>query len=124
MHVNHVAVAHRVKNGIVTARYLHMAKKIIIKKKSTQKKTAGDTYADMPQDVPQLRTRKLKAPKPKIVLPESEQQPAEEPEQKPMRFKFYCIRCGQKLEADAAWVGRQVNCTTCNSLIEIPEPPE
>lgn len=95
-------------------------KKIVLKKKS-QKKEAGDTYAGIPQDLPQLKTRKLKAPRPKIVTSDSEEPDESEGEN---RFKFYCVRCGQKLGARAEWAGREVECTTCHNKIEIPEPLE
>jgi hypothetical protein len=37
-------------------------------------------------------------------------------------FKFYCIRCGQKLEAYYDWVGRSIGCPRCKASIKIPEP--
>ena len=99
-------------------------KKIVIKKRIP--KAAGDTYTDAPMDIPQLRTRRLKAPaKPKIVNPDDPDETGRLSDtERPQIFKFYCIRCGQKLAAQVGWVGRDVNCTTCNSLIKIPDPPE
>ena len=96
-------------------------KRIIIKKKVAKvAKSASDTYCDAPADVPQLRTRCLKAPKPpKIIDSQALSKSADEP----AMFKFYCIRCGQKLSAQTDWAGRDVQCTTCNSTIVIPDPP-
>ena len=37
-------------------------------------------------------------------------------------YKFYCIRCGQKLEAYYDWVGRSIGCPRCKVSITIPEP--
>lgn len=37
-------------------------------------------------------------------------------------FKFYCIRCGQKLEAYDEWVDREITCPRCSAKIKIPAP--
>ena len=39
-------------------------------------------------------------------------------------FKFYCSKCGQRLEAQDEWRGRKVQCPSCNSIIVIPEKEE
>ena len=28
-------------------------------------------------------------------------------------FKFYCSNCGQHIEGDRTWVGRTINCPSC-----------
>jgi hypothetical protein len=35
-------------------------------------------------------------------------------------MKFACPNCGQRLEAETAWAGRQINCPTCSGSIVIP----
>ncbi len=94
-------------------------KRIVIKKKIS--KPVTETYNDAPADIPQLRTRQLKSPKPPKIIDPSES--ADPPSAQSTIFKFYCIRCGQKLGAQAEWSGKEVNCTTCNSRIVIPDPP-
>ncbi len=37
-------------------------------------------------------------------------------------FKFFCYRCGQKLQVPVAWSGRQHPCGRCGESILIPEP--
>ena len=39
-------------------------------------------------------------------------------------FKFYCSKCGQRLEAQDEWRGRKVQCPSCNAVIAIPEKEE
>lgn len=39
-------------------------------------------------------------------------------------FKFYCSKCGQRLEAQDEWRGRKVQCPSCNAVIAIPEEEE
>ena len=39
-------------------------------------------------------------------------------------FKFYCSKCGQRLEAQDEWRGRKVQCPSCNAVIVIPEKEE
>src|SRR5687767_8776134 len=36
-------------------------------------------------------------------------------------MKFACPNCGQRLEAESAWTGRQINCPTCAAAIAIPD---
>jgi DNA-directed RNA polymerase subunit RPC12/RpoP len=36
-------------------------------------------------------------------------------------MKFACANCGQRLEAETAWAGRQINCPTCSHSITIAE---
>jgi len=35
-------------------------------------------------------------------------------------MKFACPNCGQRLEAESAWAGRQINCPTCSAAIAVP----
>jgi len=37
-------------------------------------------------------------------------------------FKFNCPKCGQHILANAAWIGRPVNCPSCDTRISIPAP--
>jgi hypothetical protein len=36
-------------------------------------------------------------------------------------MKFACPNCGQRLEAESAWAGRQINCPTCSAGLTVPE---
>ena len=92
-------------------------KKIILKKPAGQKKK-GPIVVRPAEEPPQLKTRKLDHPKEKVVSTTSTLDEL----QRPHNFKFYCIRCGQKLEAQVDWAGTQVECTTCKNKIKIPEP--
>lgn len=104
-------------------------KKIIIKKK-TQVKLVPKSKASA--------TSQLIPPPPEIVSTQSgqdmglqrnkadvEEPQIREPEPPPPRttFKFYCIRCGQKLEAYYDWIDRNIQCPRCSVIIQIPEPP-
>src|SRR5688572_11482831 len=35
-------------------------------------------------------------------------------------MKFACPNCGQRLEAESGWVGRQITCPTCSTSITVP----
>jgi DNA-directed RNA polymerase subunit RPC12/RpoP len=101
-------------------------KKIVIKRKSRTKPEHEETnYRPPPNmpDVPQLRTRKIKPHPPRILSTKEELHPEPEAEPTNGTFKFYCYRCGQKLEAHTDWSGMNVECTTCHSKIQIPPPP-
>ena len=39
-------------------------------------------------------------------------------------FKFNCPTCGQHILAAAAWIGRQIECPSCDTNITIPSPPK
>ncbi|MDD2239971.1 MAG: hypothetical protein PHI93_04845 [Kiritimatiellae bacterium] len=43
---------------------------------------------------------------------------------KPEVFKFYCVRCGKKLEADRDQAGTQIGCPQCKSAITVPQPAD
>ncbi|MBN1676712.1 MAG: hypothetical protein JXR37_37050 [Kiritimatiellae bacterium] len=99
-------------------------KTIIIKKptsgaKPTQPISVFAERAQKPH--PQLTTKKLDTPK--KAEPEAAEPVGTKPGI-PATFKFYCVRCGQKLQAEAAWVGREVTCSTCGRAITIPPPLE
>lgn len=90
-------------------------KTIIIKKPKTLRKAQPiSVYAEQSQEVPQLRTKKIAGP----AKNGEDNNHAESAEP----FKFYCVRCGQKLAARPAWVGREVPCNTCGNTITIPKP--
>src|ERR1043166_256174 len=36
-------------------------------------------------------------------------------------FKFSCAQCGQHLSADDSWVGRQIQCPSCQTTLVIPQ---
>jgi hypothetical protein len=36
-------------------------------------------------------------------------------------MKFACPNCGQRLEAESAWAGRQISCPSCSGAITIPD---
>jgi hypothetical protein len=38
-------------------------------------------------------------------------------------MKFACPNCGQRLEAESTWAGRQINCPTCSGTITVPSDP-
>lgn len=39
-------------------------------------------------------------------------------------FKFSCPQCNQRIAAEAAWVGRTIQCPACKASIVIPNPPK
>jgi DNA-directed RNA polymerase subunit RPC12/RpoP len=43
---------------------------------------------------------------------------------KPKVFNFFCIRCGQELEAKRDLPGTKLNCPQCKSMIVVPEAPD
>jgi DNA-directed RNA polymerase subunit RPC12/RpoP len=43
---------------------------------------------------------------------------------KPKTFKFFCVRCGQSLEADRDLATTQLECPHCKSVIVIPPPAD
>jgi len=106
------------------------AKKVMTKKKVqiTKKKPASATQEAPPPEVistseiepPPVERQKTMITAPPIGAPTH----ANEPEAKKEKetFKFYCIRCGQKLEAYYDWVGRGIGCPRCKTVITIPEP--
>ena len=40
------------------------------------------------------------------------------------RFTILCARCGRPLTARHAWVGREVQCPHCDSILRVPPAPE
>jgi DNA-directed RNA polymerase subunit RPC12/RpoP len=38
-------------------------------------------------------------------------------------FKFSCSHCGQRLQCDEAFSGRQIQCPSCKHLIRVPSVP-
>ena len=38
-------------------------------------------------------------------------------------MKFACSNCGQRLDAEPAWAGRQIGCPTCGANITVPAEP-
>jgi len=62
---------------------------------------------------------------------EAEAEPAPEPEpaapsapEVPASFKFGCPACGQKLEAQAEWIGMEAACPGCGTAVIVPSPVE
>jgi DNA-directed RNA polymerase subunit RPC12/RpoP len=43
---------------------------------------------------------------------------------KPKSFKFFCVRCGQSLEADRDLATTQLECPHCKSMIVVPPPAD
>jgi DNA-directed RNA polymerase subunit RPC12/RpoP len=43
---------------------------------------------------------------------------------KPKTFKFFCVRCGQSLEADRDLANTQLECPHCKSMIVVPPPAD
>jgi len=39
-------------------------------------------------------------------------------------FKFNCSKCGQHILANASWIGRRLNCPSCDTRITVPAPPK
>lgn len=37
-------------------------------------------------------------------------------------FKFYCSNCGQTIQGDTSYAGKQINCPVCNQLTTVPQP--
>jgi hypothetical protein len=40
------------------------------------------------------------------------------------QFKFNCSHCGQRLECDPQYAGRQIPCPACHALTAVPAVPE
>ena len=38
-------------------------------------------------------------------------------------FKFDCSHCGQRMQCDEKFAGKQIKCPACEHLILIPAPP-
>ena len=38
-------------------------------------------------------------------------------------FKFFCPQCGQHIQCDTSYYGRQINCPVCQQAIVVPQPP-
>ena len=38
-------------------------------------------------------------------------------------FKFFCPQCGQRIQCDISYSGRQINCPVCQQAIVVPPPP-
>jgi DNA-directed RNA polymerase subunit RPC12/RpoP len=38
-------------------------------------------------------------------------------------FKFFCPQCGQRIQCDISYSGRQINCPVCQQIIVVPQPP-
>jgi len=39
------------------------------------------------------------------------------------QFKFNCSHCGQRLECDPQYAGRQIPCPACHALTVVPAVP-
>ena len=37
-------------------------------------------------------------------------------------FKFFCPQCGQHIQCDTSYSGRQINCPLCQQTIVVPQP--
>ena len=37
-------------------------------------------------------------------------------------FKFFCPQCGQHIQCDTSYSGRQINCPVCQQAIVVPQP--
>lgn len=66
-----------------------------------------------------------------ITVPQPNPEPLNEKQrktgvryQKPKTFKFFCVRCGQSLEADRELANAQFNCPHCKSVIVVPPPAD
>ncbi len=92
-------------------------KKIVLKKPASKQKK-GPVTVRVARDFPQLKTRKIENPGKTAISTTSTLDEL----QRPHMFKFYCVRCGQKLEAQVDWAGTEVACTTCSKQIMIPKP--
>ncbi|MCJ8331605.1 MAG: hypothetical protein MJH11_16710, partial [Lentisphaeria bacterium] len=44
------------------------------------------------------------------------------PSSPPQSFKFDCGACGQRLKAEADWVGMEIECPACESRLTVPSP--
>ncbi len=73
-----------------------------------------------PHPTPPLLPTPRPQPAP-ALLPTPQPQPAPPPE--PAVFKFACPHCGQRLAVTTAEVGTTANCPNCETLIEVPAPP-
>jgi len=38
-------------------------------------------------------------------------------------FKFFCPQCGQRIQCDTAYVGKQINCPVCQQAVVVPPAP-
>ncbi len=41
----------------------------------------------------------------------------------PTRFKLICLRCDRPMLARSEWIGREVQCPHCASVLRVPPPP-
>ncbi|MBR4220709.1 MAG: hypothetical protein IKR81_06110 [Victivallales bacterium] len=39
-----------------------------------------------------------------------------------MSFSFKCQHCGAVIQAEEAWVGKQMSCPKCRQMVAIPPP--
>ena len=51
-------------------------------------------------------------------------EPVQEAAPEPSSFKFACPTCGQKLEAQADWIGMEAGCPGCGTAVVVPSPDE
>jgi hypothetical protein len=59
-------------------------------------------------------TEKATEPETKAAPPAKEENPT---------FKFFCYRCGQKLQVFVSWAGAMHPCPMCKSKVLVPPPP-
>lgn len=104
-----------------------VSKKVQVSKKTAVKKPSKEapppevvSTSEIESDPPQAERQKTMISKPPIGASSHENEPKAKKEEE--AFKFYCIRCGQKLEAYYDWVGRSISCPRCQASIKIPEP--
>lgn len=121
------AGAPAVADDIKTPKLKPSPKKIQISKKKAAK--AATQRQDAPPEILETQSVKsstsdaLERQKTMIAeLPTKEAKPAEKKSEKKKTFKFYCIRCGQKLEAFYDWVDKDITCPRCSVSIKIPPP--
>ena len=74
-----------------------------------------------PRPTPPLLPTPRPPPAP-MRLPTPPPQPTPPPE--PAVFKFACPHCGQRLAVTTAEVGTTANCPNCETLLEVPAPPD
>jgi DNA-directed RNA polymerase subunit M/transcription elongation factor TFIIS len=118
------------KSVPITKKNVQITKK---KVQVTKKKATGTAVKEAPppevvstseieaqQPPPPAERQKTMITEPPLGAPSHEDEPTAI--KKKEAFKFYCIRCGQKLEAYYDWVGRSIGCPRCKASIKIPEP--
>ena len=102
--------------------------KTIVARKSSIKETDGKAKKPNksgPIDDEPVKTtirKKKSAPKLKKKSSAASKKKAAAKKKAPEPFKFYCVRCGQKLKASGDMAEKMITCPSCSNTITVPIP--